>query len=388
MRAILAFITILIIAVPTAVVAAGNPLTLTVNQVFATSSHSVTDTFMYRLLQEAPDNPMPAGSTNEGYAFMIAGNTSVEIGPMSFSRQGLYKYEVFQATAVEKSGYTYDKRIYTVEVYVGPALNAEVIVRNDDGKKTDKIVFENVYYDSPGGDPVLPVKPPVVTPGRPPEPPVVTPGWPEEPPSVTPGGTENPPDAFTALPSDPDLMMDPPIKKTVFGSPVTDSVFTFVLEARDQNHPMPAGSTGNVKTIRIAGSGEGEFGTWSYEKAGVYYYTISEVNGRESGYTYDSGVYTITDSVRAENGRLVVYRVVTNNTNKPVNSCVFVNNYAPTGGGWNGKPDGPKTGDDSNSGFYFSLFVTGGIMTIGAIIALIRTKRGIHSPVARRRNTA
>lgn len=70
--------------------------------------------------------------------------------------------------------------------------------------------------------------------------------------------------------------------------------------------------------MTIVGSGSEDFGTWSYTEAGVYYYSISEVNVGEDGYAYDTGVYTITDSVKDVAGRLELTRTVTSEATSPL----------------------------------------------------------------------
>jgi len=309
-------------AAPLAAHAADNPLRFMVKQVFTTSSASVDGTFTYRLKALGPDHPMPAGSTAEGHTFTITGNSGAETGPLSYNKQGVYRYELVQVIGIEKPGYTYDKRVYTLEVYVDAALKAELVVRNQDGTKADEIKFENAYH---------------------------------------------------VLPSDPSLMTDPLVMKTVSGNPGSAGTFQFKLAAGDISYPMPAGSTNGTKTIQIVGSGEGRFGTWSYREEGVYYYSVYEVNAGESGYTYDTTVYTVTDTVKAENGRLAVARIVTNSMNKPVAEFAFINVYK--GGSVDpGKP-GPITGDDRSIALYVALLALGVILIIGAVGYLSRGRR-------------
>ncbi|MCL2300989.1 MAG: hypothetical protein FWC27_12675 [Firmicutes bacterium] len=292
--------------------AADNPLMLTVRQVFVAASPSADDTFTYRLRPLDAGSPMPAGSTAEGYTFTIAGTGSTKLGPLAFSRSGGFRYEIFQIPG-GKPGYTYDKRKYIIEVYAGAASNVELIVLNTDGAKAEAVEFRNTYG---------------------------------------------------ALPSDPALMEDPPVKKTVSGNPGRSSVFTFTLTARDASDPMPEGSVNGVKTIQITGSGEGNFGTWRYDKAGTYYYTAAEANTGEAGYTYDTAVYHITDTVTERGGLLVASRVVANGLNKPVTALTFINKYSA------GK-DGPKTGDDMSKTFYTILFAAGCVSATCAAVYLI-----------------
>ena len=309
--AIAALVTALIISAPTSAYAAANPLKLTVRQAFA---GPVTDnTFTYQFKALDAGNPMPAGSTADGgYSFTIAGSGSAQIGPLSFARPGTYRYQVSQLIGTEKPGYTYDKRVYTVEVYVDAALAVDVVVKNQDGTKANGISFEN-SCKVPGGDSVL-----------------------------------------TA---------DPPVKKTVAGNPSYTTKFSFKLTAGDPSYPMPAGSLSGTKTIQIEGSGQNEFGAWSYARAGTYYYTVYEEDTGASGYTYDKTVYTITDTVKEENGRLVLSRVITNSLNKPVTAFTFINQFSE------GK-DGPITGDNTNTWLYIAMFAFAGVLAIGAVLYL------------------
>lgn len=389
-----AIIMMLIACVPTAAYAAADSAEISVNQIFTASDSDAGASFAYILEPHEKGNPMPAGSANEGYRFTITGTDSVIIDLAPFSVQGVYRYKLFQVVDTEKPGYTYDSRVYTIEVYVISGPDVKVVVLNEDGDKAATITFQNIYG---------------------------------------------------VLPSDPDLMADTPVRKTVFGSPGRDRTFEFKLVAENSSNPMPPGSEAGVKTISVTGSGRNEFGVWSYTKAGTYYYKVYEVNAGAAGYTYDTAVYTITDMVRAENGQLVVSRIVTNDTNRPVTSFIFNNYYSggetvspptttpptttpptttppteppvtelppteppttefppteppvtelptteppttefpptdppatnipptnPPGGGKDGGA-GPKTGDDSNNGFYIGLLASGAAVSISAAICLI-----------------
>jgi len=377
---------ILFTLVPLTAYAAANPPRIAVNQVFNTSD----GIFTYRLQPLEPGNPMPGGSTAEGYTFTITGTGGAEIKMSSYSQQGIYRYKIFQVIGTEKPGYTYDKRVYTIEIHVDEILDVKIVILNEDGKKAGEITFQNTY---------------------------------------------------NLIPTDPSLMPDSLVRKTVFGDPSNDITFKFILEALDPSNPMPSGSTNGVKMIYITGSGKNGFGVWSYDKTGTYYYRVYEVNTKVSGYTYDAAVYTITDMVKEENGKLILTRVVANDSNKPVTSMIF-NNYYTSGGGTTEPPNttqpsnttnppsttepsgtteppnttqpssttnppsmtepsgtteppnttqspstpqnptvpgngptvpgnGPKTGDDSNTDFYFGLFMISGFISLGAAIYLI-----------------
>ena len=314
----------------------------TVEQFFETSSSTANDEFTYRLKPLDGDNPMPAGSTAEGYTFTISGNDSVEIGPMADSRQGVFKYELYQVIDGVRPGYSYDDRIYTIEAYVSELKGVSIFIFNGDREKADDLEFENGY---------------------------------------------------NANPTDPLLMVDPPVKKTVTGSPDKNGVFTFKLVAQNVPSPMPPGSVGGVKTLQILGAGEEDFGVWSYTEEGVYSFKVYEVNSKESGYTYDTEVYTITDTVSDVKGQLVLSRKVTNAKNRESDAFAFNNNYtrpattapgspavsgnagvsgSPVSGG---KGVMPKTGDYMNTVFYIALVAVSGIVVVCLMVYLLVARK-------------
>ena len=280
---------LLIVSAPEAVFAAGNVPTFTIKQVFTTSSTEVDDTFLYRLTPLDLTHPMPHSEANGDYLFNLTGTESVELGPIVFTHSGFYRYELAQVISQRKSGYTYDTRVYIIEAQVAKNLETLIVIYSGDGEKVEAAEFHNAYY---------------------------------------------------ALPTDRSLMVDPPVKKTINGYPLVPSTFTFRLIAKDPSQPMPPDSLGGVKTMSIVGAGEVEFGWWSYVEVGVYVYTISEVNAGQTGYEYDSMVYTITDTVTDEGGQLVLSREVVDALDRTVTVCAFTNVYTGT---WS--PASPKTGD-------------------------------------------
>ncbi|MCL2060360.1 MAG: hypothetical protein FWH01_15140 [Oscillospiraceae bacterium] len=360
---------------------------IVVDQRFTTSSAYAADVFTYTLKPISANAPTPAGGSvgatgAGGYVFQISGNGAHSIGMPRFESAGKYQYELYQVVDAERPGYSYDRRTYTVEANVDSDLYAIIIVYSANGKKADRIAFNNSY---------------------------------------------------TVFPTDPGHMPDPPILKTVTGNPARDSEFSFVLTALNASNPMPAGSSGGTKTVKINGAGSGWCGTWSYDRIGTFYYTVHEVNAGEKGYTYDTAIYTITDSVTEENGYLVLTRVVTNDMRKPVAALEFNNKYSlgllgggrtererpirvtepdldfdpdfdldddgnPIGNPGGGPPDdpqpvqgggeepnepapqsnngrpgifGPKTGDEANAALYIMLLATGGALVIGALAYLM-----------------
>ena len=315
-------------------------VTLTVEQVFTMPAWSAADdAFTYQVTALETGSPMPLGSVTETYTFTIDGTGNAAVGAIDFIRAGVYRYEIKQVITAPKTGYDYDGQVYAVTIYVknsDAGLASEVIVQNSDGDKVGSIRFENAY---------------------------------------------NP------LASDPAVMVDPPVKKTVTGSPGRNGTFKFRLEAKDSANPMPTGSRNGVKTLTIAGSGEEDFGTWSYAAAGSYNYTISEVNTGEAGYKYDTTVYTIADSVKDVDGQLVVERTVTDGANKQVSVCAFTNEYKPVDSsnksvnGSNKPVSGsiftPKTGDSSGMAQYVIPVVTALLVLLALAAWKRKQKQGL-----------
>ena len=300
-----------------------NTYTIKVNQTVATVSNPDKITFTYKLTPHGEGYPMPVRSASDSaspgsYTFTITGNNSVELGPIAYPRTGLYFYELAQVPGEEKPGYVYDKRVYTVEVYVDWKLDIQTIIRHDGDKKSpESALFETSYL---------------------------------------------------VKPTDRKLMVDPPVKKIVQGNPKSSATFTFKLTASDPSWPMPDGSKDGSKTLSIVGSGEGEFGTWSYDKEGTYVYKVTEVvNKNDKDYEYDKVVYTITDTVTDDNSQLVLTRTVTNKAGNNVNSLAFVNKYIDPKGGV------AKTWDDMNITLYIVLIALSGTFIVG--IAVERRKQ-------------
>ena len=296
------------------------PLKLEVKQTFVTTATDVDDTFTYKLQPLAPSNPMPAegraGDGSDAYTFTIKGDATTEIPPISFDQGGEYWYEISQVVEVQNHGYTYDTRVYTVYVYVEYTLDVQIAVYGPDDKKVELVEFENGF-------------------------------------------------GYVPL----DIMVDPPVIKTVSGNPSSAGVFAFSLAAENPSQPMPAGSINGVKTIQIFGSGQGEFGTWSYDNPGVYRYTVREENTGLEGYTYDTTVYTLTDTITVDNGQLVLNRVITNDQNRQVTNYPFINTYYV-------KPvEGPKTGDGTNTPLLLGLLGSGAALAAGATLYLFMKRK-------------
>jgi pilin isopeptide linkage protein len=190
----------LLMSTPAGAYATPGSLTIELDQVFTTTSVGADATFTYRLVPSDPSSPMPDPSDASGHTFSVSGTTTKQVGPITYTMPGRYRYEISQVVGTPRPGYTYDRRTFTLEVFAKANGEVTLIVKDENDAKVDDIRFEN-GYELDGTDPAL--------------------------------------------------MVDPPIKKTVFGNPSYQTTFEFTLVAKDADHPMPPGSVGNTKTVRI-----------------------------------------------------------------------------------------------------------------------------------------
>ncbi len=120
-------------------------LTLMVHQTFHCPLSSAECEFVYELKALQGENPMPEGCTMDSHIFAINGNASAEIGPLNYTECDVYRYELSQKIESKKLGYTYDERVYTIEVYVNSQLEINTVILNENGIKAGEIKFENAY---------------------------------------------------------------------------------------------------------------------------------------------------------------------------------------------------------------------------------------------------
>ncbi|MDR2975673.1 MAG: hypothetical protein LBV00_13370 [Propionibacteriaceae bacterium] len=124
---------------------AASSVSLDVGQAFTSSDPADDGVFDYRLTATRPGDPMPEGEDSQEYRFSMSGDEVVTVGPIAYDQAGLYEYELAQIIDPARAGYTYDQRVFLVQVHVGPApgLVTQVVVRQNDaeGDKVDDVVF-------------------------------------------------------------------------------------------------------------------------------------------------------------------------------------------------------------------------------------------------------
>ena len=192
---------------------------------------------------------------------------SVAFNAISYDKAGTYTYTIKEVKG-STSGFTYDETVHTVVVNVTDNIDTAQLTAavTVDGKNTSTASFNNTYAAK----------------------------------SVT-------EELFN---------VSKKVTGLAAGAPTKNFVFDLTGDATD--------------SITINGAGTESFKALTYTKAGEYHYTIREKNTNESGYTYDTTVYTATVTVEDVNGKLVP-SVVINKGESVVDKIEFNNTYAATG---------------------------------------------------------
>ncbi len=114
-------------------------------------------------------------------------------------------------------------------------------------------------------------------------------------------------------------------EKILTGKTMLDGEFTFRLTAVTAGAPMPSSAT-----VTNTAKGVIDFGTITYEKAGVYVYTLTEVDGGDDRYDYDESVYTVTVTVTDNSRGVLSAKVELTKNNIGATAIVFRNGFVPT----------------------------------------------------------
>ena len=170
---------------------------------------------------------------------------SIKLPEIEFTEPGDYVYNLYEAVG-DKSGVTYDRTQYTATAHVEDKGNGTLevtwTVKNAEGEAVDAVTFHNTYAADPT--------------------------------SVSIGAS-----------------------KVLDGRELKDGEFTFQLTGADESTPMPEDAKDSVATATNAANGSIGFGTIVYDQAGTYKYTVSEVNDKQDGVTYDDTTYEVTVTV-------------------------------------------------------------------------------------------
>ena len=114
-------------------------------------------------------------------------------------------------------------------------------------------------------------------------------------------------------------------EKILTGKTMLDGEFTFRLNPVTAGAPMPASAT-----VTNNAKGVIDFGKITYEKAGVYVYTLSEVDGGDARYDYDASVYTVTVTVNDNSRGVLSAKVEMTKNGVAATGIVFRNGFVPS----------------------------------------------------------
>ena len=192
-------------------------------------------------------------------------NGNFSFGELEFSDAGEYKYTIREAAGTNVN-VTYDTKTYEVVITVTDDGNGALALEWSLTGESDKnITFEN-SYDATVSDP------------------------------LTISG-----------------------EKTLSGRDMADGEFSFNLSGK-------IGDKVINETVKNAGKAF-TFSTLTFDKAGTYTFTVTEVPGTLAGVSYDNTVYTVTVKVEDKGGKLEVTSKTISNGTKTVDAIAFANSY-------------------------------------------------------------
>jgi pilin isopeptide linkage protein len=213
-----------------------------------------SSTFTFTMAADPDDSTLPSGMTGatmpmpQSTTATVTGAGSTQFGSITFSKPGTYVYTVTENQG-DVLGYTYDDTVYTV-TYTVTAANGQLSVSGptitSDGAAAQGIAFSNTYT-APSPD------------------------------TVAISGSKTLTQDGTAL-------------------AMTDGQFQASVTADDAND-----TTGYTDfaggTYDIGANGGFTTGDITFTKAGTYTFHVSEVQGTDARYTYDSTTYDVVVTV-------------------------------------------------------------------------------------------
>ena len=168
--------------------------------------------------------------------------------------------------------------------------------------------------------------------------------------------------------------------------------FTIKLSADDAAYPMPEGAEDGSCTMTITGAATKNLPTITYDRVGVYTYTIAQVAGSNKKCTYDDTVYTLDVYItNAEDGSGLEATAVLypGSEGDKQTAAEFKNVYetvkptptpTPTPKPTpkpSPKPTTPKTGDDSTPVLY-AVLIAASLCVIVVLFLTRKIKKAEH----------
>lgn len=152
--------------------------------------------------------------------------------------------------------------------------------------------------------------------------------------------------------------------------------FRIMLTAVDAANPMPEGSVDGKYTLTVSGQDKTNTDTFpaiTFDRVGIYDYTVTQIEGINKKCTYDTRVYyariyiTNSKDMTALEPTMVIYTENPDTDDKQAekaDTLVFANKYAKT------TTDSPKTGDESQPLLYAGLIAA----SLAVLVALLVTR--------------
>lgn len=145
--------------------------------------------------------------------------------------------------------------------------------------------------------------------------------------------------------------------------------YTVVLKADDGAYPMPDGTVDETYTMTITGEDTKNFPAITYDRVGIYTYTIYQAAGTNKKCTYDDTVYALTVTItnKADYSGLEATAVLyPDSDGEKLPGAEFENKYKV-----DPPSETPKTGDESAPLLYAVLIV----VSMGIIVGLLLTRK-------------
>ncbi len=157
--------------------------------------------------------------------------------------------------------------------------------------------------------------------------------------------------AYTIDPTDITIEAE----KTLNGKELEGDDFTFELYDKDGNL---------IESVKNDKNGKVIFSKLNITEAGVYTFTIKELNESAKGITYDATEYTVTVTVKDGGEGLFEVEIVYSDANGTVEKAIFENTFTP---------EIPQTNDGVNAMVWFMLMLISG--GIALALALFNKKK-------------
>ena len=151
--------------------------------------------------------------------------------------------------------------------------------------------------------------------------------------------------------------------------------YMVVLKADDSAYPMPEGSVDGAYSLTITGEDTENFPTITYDRVGIYTYTVYQVAGTNQKCTYDDTVYSLTVTISNKedySGLEATAVLYPDSGGDKLPGAEFANKYKV-----DPPSDTPKTGDESSPLLYAVLTA----VSMGMIVTLFLTRKSKKSEV-------